>query len=161
MPYKNRADKNANGRRWSKSPKGRRAWKRYYKKNKQKIVAKNQKWTAANKDKVNAAARRRSHTLEGRYKTLLENAKRRKIKVYISFEQYRVLVSHGRCHYDNRPLPKAGGGLDRQNHKLPYRLDNVVTCCSSCNEKKGALEMIGFTYPRTVLLLLELVGQNR
>jgi hypothetical protein len=77
----------------------------------------------------------------------------------LSQEDYALLVRDNSCFYCSGALPVAGYGVDRQNNKLGYVHGNVVSCCERCNEKKGRLEGLGFTYPRTVELLLELLGK--
>lgn len=72
-------------------------------------------------------------------------------------EDYAALVESNTCNYCGGPLPEVGYGIDRLNNRLGYVHGNVVPCCEQCNEKKGSLEGIGFTYPRTEELLRELI----
>ena len=93
-----------------------------------------------------------------RYSHLKANAKRYNREFTLTFEDYENMVTPNSCHYCSGSLPEAGTGTDRQDNKLGYTKENSVACCERCNEKKGSLEGLGFTYPRTVELLKELLG---
>lgn len=92
----------------------------------------------------------------GRFVVLKSVAKRLKRDLTITFEEYCELTVGKRCHYCGGELRGGGYKLDRQNNAVGYVHGNLVPCCCSCNRAKGGLEMIGFTYPRTVELMLEL-----
>ncbi len=104
------------------------------------------------------ASRRSMKKAECRYRHMMYGARKRNLKCSISFEQYKELISGNFCSYCTSPLPEMGSGLDRVNWKLGYTLENVVPCCSSCNDKKGSLERIGFSILRIKELLKELNG---
>jgi hypothetical protein len=94
-----------------------------------------------------------------RYSILKSKAKTYHQDFTLTQEDYEKLVAENSCAYCNGPLPEAGYGIDRQNNKLGYVHGNCVPCCEHCNERKGRLEGLGFTYPRTVELLMELLGK--
>lgn len=71
---------------------------------------------------------------QSRFCQLKWAAKRRNMIVEITFEQYVKLIELGECYYCSGPLPLQGGGLDRVDNTKGYLIDNVVPCCSRCNE---------------------------
>lgn len=81
--------------------------------------------------------RKRRRTVEGKYKTFLDNSSRRKFEVSISLEDYRSLVEDCLCIYCGNKLPEAGSGLDRKDCSIGYTKDNCVPCCITCNRIKG------------------------
>jgi hypothetical protein len=95
-----------------------------------------------------------------RYSVLKSKAKTYHQDFTLTQEDYEKLVIENSCFYCNGPLPEAGYGIDRQNNKLGYVHGNCVPCCEICNEKKGRLEGLGLTYPRTVEILLEILGKK-
>ncbi len=97
------------------------------------------------------------HSVNGRYSILKYSAKSRGKEVLISLEEYAAIVAEAVCHFCKGGLPRAGGGLDRLDHTKPYQIGNVVPCCKACNHRKGKLESAGFSYPRTVELMRELI----
>jgi hypothetical protein len=113
------------------------------------------KYDQSAKGKANRAKANR--TLRHRYCLLRSRAKRKGLET-LTFEDYCVAVEGEPCLFCNVALTNvAGVGLDRLDHKHGYNRNNVVPCCKSCNIKKGFLEAAGFVYPRTVVLLEELL----
>ena len=98
-------------------------------------------------------------TAKGKYTHLKGKAKERGIDVALSFEEYVVIVSKGKCHYCECELPESGYSVDRLDNRIGYIAVNCVPCCFSCNTRKGGLELAGLTYPRTVEVLLEILGK--
>jgi 5-methylcytosine-specific restriction endonuclease McrA len=97
--------------------------------------------------------------LKPKYAIFKSKAKEYKKEFTVTREEYESLVSKGLCEYCSGPLPKRGYGVDRKDHRLGYTIENCAACCEHCNRKKGNLEGLGFFYPRTVELLLELLGK--
>ena len=97
--------------------------------------------------------------LKPKYAIFKSKAKEFGREFNITREQYESIVSKGMCSYCLGPLPKRGYAIDRQNHNLGYVPGNCVACCEHCNRKKGRLEGLGLTYPRTVEVLLEILGK--
>ena len=62
---------------------------------------------------------------------------KRGIEWNLSFEEY-VDVIKGVCHYCGGALPKYGTSLDRKNNSIGYTKENIVPCCATCNDTKGA-----------------------
>lgn len=54
----------------------------------------------------------------------------------LTLEEYSIATAQP-CHYCGGDLPKYGIGLDRKNSDIGYILENVVPCCSVCNDTKG------------------------
>ena len=143
--------------------------KEYYKRNKAKIKKNSTMWAKTHRDLINQRSRIRSRSLKGKFSELEKSARVRGFTMLITFEQYVSLISSGVCYYCGTQLNPCGHNLDRKDNKLGYMLSNVVPCCGkkygsqmkSCNSRKGNLEQAGFTYPRTVELLLELLSEER
>jgi len=106
------------------------------------------------------AAKKKARTIRGRFWSLRGVARKTGRQLEISFEQYQALVSMP-CHYCGAPLSATGYGLDRLDNRFGYTLGNVAPCCWDCNSRKGHLEQIGFIYPRTTELLLELISTEK
>jgi hypothetical protein len=109
-------------------------------------------------------------SFRGRYAQLKRAAKRDGRMLEISIDDYGDFMLHNvLCFYCQGPLSDYGYNLDRKDHRKGYTHDNIVACCGmkngrrddSCNARKGRLEQAGFEYPRTVELMLELVGRKR
>ena len=115
-----------------------------------------------NREAYNASRKAQRRIPKYRFGILRNNAKSRSIELRMTFEEWQSLIAADRCFYCGGPLPEAGGALDRLDNRLGYTKDNCVPCCGAglndCNGKKGALEMIGFRYPRTVELLREVLN---
>jgi hypothetical protein len=100
------------------------------------------------------------NTFWRRYAGLKGAAKFYKRDFEITLEDYTRFVRNNACFYCSGPLPVAGYGIDRLNNLIGYVFANCVPCCETCNEKKGRLEGLGFQYPRTIQLMMELLGNN-
>jgi 5-methylcytosine-specific restriction endonuclease McrA len=99
-------------------------------------------------------------TLKGKYTKLKGKAKSKGLEVTITKEDLSAILSSGICHYCQNLLPPTGGyQVDRLDNRAGYIPGNCVPCCFSCNARKGGLELAGFTYPRTVELLKEILGK--
>ena len=88
-------------------------------------------------------AKRHARTPNGKYHTLLSNAKRRKITVTITHDQF-YLVIRKPCYYCGGKLPVAFAGVDRINSRIGYTKTNVRPCCTNCNYAKKSLTEIQF-----------------
>ena len=77
-------------------------------------------------------------TLSGRYSTLKNSAKCRKLEFCISIEELDS-VTRSPCVYCGvviSEVSETGYGLDRKDSSRGYTLDNVVPCCYTCNRIK-------------------------
>lgn len=95
-----------------------------------------------------------------KFSVLRSKAKTNKQDFEITKEDYERFTRNNACFYCSGPLPKVGYGIDRLNNLIGYVFANCVPCCERCNEKKGSLEGLGFQYPRTIQLMMELLGNN-
>lgn len=109
------------------------SFKKYGKENANKISIQKKVFYRANIDKARAYGR--SH--KRRYGTGKNTAKKRNISWVLSFDQWLSVVSTEICHYCNGSLPETGCGLDRKDNSIGYLVENVVSCCSPCNEIKS------------------------
>ncbi len=98
-------------------------------------------------------------TTKGKHVKLVAKAKLKNIEVNLSLEEYADVVASGKCHYCGNDLPASGYSVDRLDNRLGYFAVNCVPCCFSCNSRKGGLELAGLTYPRTVEVLMEILGK--
>jgi len=137
----------------------------YYHRNREARLAYAKKFRERNRESYNLSRRVQRRDIRYRYSILCWNAKRRNISVDLTFEEFKSLVENRSCKYCSGPLPEAGAGLDRLDNRLGYSFSNCVPCCGAegndCNGKKGALEMIGFIFPRTVELMEELLHGHK
>lgn len=89
------------------------------------------------------------------YQTLKVNASTRELELHITFEQFLELGKRD-CYYCGSPpsqrvKARSGAygdytynGLDRVNSSEHYTLDNIVTCCKTCNLAKNDLTLDQF-----------------
>ena len=91
-------------------------------------------------------AKKRSRTLGGKFNLGSAQAKFNGHRWELTFRQYAAIVAFEECFYCGGPLPKAAGGLDRENNG-DYTWDSVFPCCGKqpkaigpkgCNEIKSA-----------------------
>jgi tRNA U54 and U55 pseudouridine synthase Pus10 len=76
-----------------------------------------------------------NNTVHGKWQMYKSNAKKRAMSFELTLEDF--------AKFWKEPCAYCGGaigtvGLDRINSTRPYILDNVVACCSRCNEMKMA-----------------------
>lgn len=104
--------------------------------------------------KGRAASLKYRRQLNGRFFQVLNSARKRKIALSLTFEQYKLIVVGGVCHYDSsHPLPKTGYGLDRKDSFGPYSVANCVPCCENCNRIRGK-DLISYSEMLKVAKLL-------
>lgn len=76
---------------------------------------------------------------ERRYKKLINYCTKKEIPFDISFEDWKEILKHNKCHYCPNELPTNGYGLDRKYPNVGYFKLNVVPCCDACNKTKRDL----------------------
>lgn len=96
------------------------------------------KWRKDNPKKWDGYQKKKSQTLNARFYNGKYGARARGLSWELSQKQYKEIVSTKTCHYCAGSLPLTGSGLDRKDNYIGYLADNVVPCCRSCNEIKGA-----------------------
>lgn len=125
--------------------------RRYIINNRAKILSTKQRYRLENADKIRSDGRKYARSLGGRYASLKDQAKRRKIKMLLTLDEYARVIADAQCAYCCGPLPEAGSGLDRINNHGAYELSNVNPCCADCNYTRGdrftAEEMIKYIGP--------------
>lgn len=89
---------------------------------------------------------------EGLYRQLLTTAAQASHAVELTYEEFFELCEQNECHYcktliqRRRLRPSADGAsvrsvayfLDRKDDRLPYSVENCVTCCTPCNFTKAS-----------------------
>ncbi|CAM9152502.1 unnamed protein product [Sphacelaria rigidula] len=78
-----------------------------------------------------------------RWRVFQEQAKRRNIKVSISFDEYSSIVRTA-CWYCGDFTYKGYSGVDRVQTAGTYQKDDVVASCKTCNLMKGSLSVHEF-----------------
>ncbi len=73
---------------------------------------------------------------------------KRDIEWSLTLEEYTEFIKLP-CHYCGGALPKYGTGLDRKNNSIGYVKENVVPCCATRNDTKGA----HLTYEEMLMLM--------
>ncbi len=76
-------------------------------------------------------------TPKHRYATYKRGALSRGIEFNITYEEFNTYWNKP-CAYCAQTI--AGIGLDRQNNNKGYTIDNLVTCCRTCNFMKHTLD---------------------
>jgi hypothetical protein len=87
-----------------------------------------------------AGERKEKRKPKNRFKSSIRQAKQRDLSWTISFEEWQKIVEKP-CYYCNGHLGVSvtGSGLDRINNSVGYELDNVISCCGTCNKSRNAL----------------------
>lgn len=78
-----------------------------------------------------------------RWRVFNEQARKRKIAVSISFDEYSRIVRTA-CSYCGEFTHEGYSGVDRVQNAGSYRIDNVVACCKTCNFMEGPLSVKEF-----------------
>jgi hypothetical protein len=100
--------------------------------------------------------RERNRSLGHKFSRLKNGARGRGLSVSLTLTEFEQLQTQP-CFYCGGPLPPTGFGLDRKDASRGYEIDNVVSCCRGCNERKAFLESAGFKWPRLLELMKELL----
>lgn len=101
--------------------------RKYYKENKDKILISNSKWR---------------QTLNGKWLSYKESAKKRKLDWKLTKKEFKSFWNRD-CFYCNSFIE--GIGIDRKDNSLGYEIENCVPCCSICNTMKMDLTIDDFT----------------
>jgi hypothetical protein len=88
-------------------------------------------------ESARAWGRTNSYSSKGKFQALTGGAKKRKLTLDLTYDQYLEIVIGGVCCYCDSPLPKAGHGIDRKNSTLGYSKSNCSPCCTVCNRIRG------------------------
>lgn len=113
----------------------KKSYKKYYRKNvveeRSRSLLKMQKYKKEHPEKVKAWFKKYYFTTKGIFNYYKKNAKKRGLKISLSFDEFSVLVN-GLCYY----CGEAARGIDRLNNKKGYTKNNSVSCCKVCNYMK-------------------------
>jgi len=112
--------------------------KAYREANPEKIKARRKAYHEANPEKIKAQKKAYRLTPAGKFSEYKNNANRRGIPFLMEFQQFEGLWEKP-CYYCGAEIKTIG--LDRVDNYGPYHIDNVVSCCASCNTSKSALPL--------------------
>ena len=101
--------------------------------NPEKAKACSKAWYEANREEKKASSKAYRLTPVGKLREYEDNAKRRGIPFLLTEEEFNALWQKP-CHYCGAEIKTIG--LDRVDNYGPYHIDNVVSCCASCNRSK-------------------------
>lgn len=109
-------------------------------KNREKLRRNQAKYRANNIEKVKESNKIWRSSDKGRFADLKKGAKKRKKEMLLSFKEF-CLVIKDPCYYCDgffRPTT-TGAGIDRKDNNKGYIIDNVVSCCWTCNSIKNGI----------------------
>lgn len=70
------------------------------------------------------------------FKKSIRDADRRDLSWTITENEFKFLRSLF-CYYCEGDVPLAGSGLDRIDNSIGYEYNNVLPCCTACNQTRG------------------------
>ena len=111
-------------------------------KNRKKIREWKLKWATSEKGKA-SAKRWRDKSPKSLFNLYKASAKRRQIPFEISLELFSELIKMD-CAYCGQSSDVKRNGIDRVENEKGYMIDNVISCCTKCNQMKGKLFEGGF-----------------
>lgn len=140
---------------------------RYYERNKEQLLARGRRWYQKHKEKMKLyrigynrtnkdviADKRRGS--KQRFQMLVRQARKRKINVGISFEEFESMLGLP-CYFHGEMFDRGcGHGIDRLDSSKGYETGNVVPCCVTCNRMKlrmtetKFLEVVGKIYTNRI-----------
>ena len=100
-------------------------------------MAYNKDYYTKNKDKVKVDRIKYYYSPKGKYSEYKKGARIRGHEFNLSFNEFKDFWQND-CTYCGSAI--ATIGLDRINPLAGYFIDNVVSCCSSCNTMKMCLQ---------------------
>ena len=110
--------------------------KKYWAKPEVKEKKKLDQRAAYNSDKVQDYEHDRRRTAKSRWMRSKCNARTRKKEWNISLEDFTILISRPCTYCGNGVENETGSSLDRKDNDKGYHIDNVNTCCKSCNRRR-------------------------
>lgn len=114
-------------------------------------------WHIINKDKVKEHQKKSIRTIKNRFRVAVKQAKRRNKNWDLTIEQFQTIVEKD-CFYCNGFFKKVetGTGLDRIINSKGYEIDNVVSCCTSCNKVKSDV----LSFDETIKVIKLIIGMR-
>lgn len=119
-------------------PEHKLASHRYYKLNKAKVRERSKLRYEQNKAQILAKYKAECTSLHRRWIRHKAIAKSRDIENTITYDDFERVVSSP-CYYCNNSQKTRG--LDRVDNSKGYLLNNIVSCCWTCNSMKGSLSI--------------------
>lgn len=113
--------------------------KKYNLKHRERLNKYKIEWRKQNTEKAKCSQSRYYRTDKGRFNAAQNAAKKRNKSFTISLEEYSNIISKP-CYYCNNKLgdqSTTGSGLDRMNNLIGYELENIISCCWTCNKIKN------------------------
>jgi len=112
---------------------------------------------------LSVSHRRRHVPFSSIFHLLVNQARRRNIKLTLTFEEYVEFTKISHCHYCGSVLEwcehlqgdSHGYNLDRKDNKQGYMKENCVPCCGVCNRAKNRM-----TYEDFALYLQQVTGYH-
>ena len=92
-------------------------------------------WVIKNKDKIKNTMKTYQQTIKGRYASYKCSAKQRGHEFSLSIEEFEFFWQKD-CSYCGSSISTIG--LDRIDNSIGYQADNIVACCTTCNQMKSA-----------------------
>jgi len=102
----------------------------------------NNKFYKINRNKILNDNKHYHNSLKGRYSQYKRNAKSKNLEFSISLKDFSKFWQQP-CHYCGNTI--ATIGLDRINNEKGYIIENLASCCYTCNKMKGILSCENFT----------------
>jgi len=103
--------------------------KQYRLQNRDRLLAKKKTWQQDNKEKIKTW----HQSPIGKYKAYRDGAKKRNMEFNLTLEEFSSYWQLD-CNYCGSSI--ATIGLDRIDSSIGYNINNIVPCCSRCNEMK-------------------------
>ena len=93
-------------------------------------------WQQENQEKIKISRR----TPKVRFQNLKTAVKRKNQSLSITEDEYIEIIKND-CYYCDGFFPRSetGSGLDRLDNNLGYHIDNVISCCTTCNKVKNKI----------------------
>ena len=108
--------------------------KQYYEQNKERISEQRKQYREQNKERILEQSKQYYRTSKGKFSEYKSGAKQRGIEFHLTMEQFESFWQKP-CEYCGAEIETIG--LDRLDSDGHYTMNNVVSCCWSCNKEKG------------------------
>lgn len=108
----------------------------YQEKNREKIKKDKAKYYIENKESKLAYEKLYKQTASGRFCTYKSSAKERNLEFSITLEQFAEFWNKP-CGYCGEEIETIG--IDRIDNVKGYTLENIISCCETCNRMKLAM----------------------
>lgn len=137
MPYKDKNKEREYRKKYREQHKEEQ--KKYAKENREELNEYRKEWRKKNPERNKLSQSKYYRTDRGRFIAAKHAAKEREKTFTISFEEYQKIISEP-CYYCDGKFGKqitTGSGLDRLNNSIGYEINNIRSCCWTCNKIKN------------------------